>query len=97
MKIFKDYEPKRETPTKDEVKAEELQGFEELTKRVTDAYTGKSSGETLQSILAQAEQSKRAGTLTNEEIDLFYEQFSPMLNSFQRKQLNAIVKRLKEL
>ena len=96
MKSFKDYEPKQPT-SNDSSTQEQMQGFEELTRRVADAYTGKSSGDTLQSILAQAEQSKRAGTLTNEEIDLFYEQFAPMLNAFQKKQLNVIVKRLKEL
>lgn len=96
MKSFKDYEPKQEPHTKQQSQ-DDLQGLEELTKRVTAAYSGKSSGDTMQSILAQAEASKRAGTLTNEEIDLFYEQFAPMLNGFQRKHLSMIVKRLKEI
>ena len=96
MKSFKDYEPKQESQTKQQPQ-DDLQGLEELTKRVTAAYSGKSSGDTMQSILAQAEASKRAGTLTNEEIDLFYEQFAPMLNGFQRKHLSMIVKRLKEI
>ena len=96
MKSFKDYEPKQEAHTKQQSQ-DDLQGLEELTKRVTAAYSGKSSGDTMQSILAQAEASKRAGTLTNEEIDLFYEQFAPMLNGFQRKHLSMIVKRLKEI
>ena len=34
----------------------------------------------LKSILAQAEQSKRAGTLSNEELENFYQTFSPMLD-----------------
>ena len=97
MKSFKDYKPQQETETNGGGQEEQMQGFEELTKRVTAAYEGKSSGDTMQSILAQAEASKRAGTLTNEDIDLFYEQFSPMLNSFQKKHLNMIVKRLKEI
>jgi hypothetical protein len=50
-----------------------------------------------QSILAEAEKGKRAGTLSNEEIDEFYRQFAPLLNDFQRKQLTKIVNRLKSI
>ena len=97
MRSFKDYKPNEESQSKTDIQEEKIQGFEELTKRVTAAYEGKSSGDTMQSILAQAEAAKRAGTLTNEEIDLFYEQFAPMLNGFQKKHLAMIVKRLKEI
>ena len=51
----------------------------------------------LKSILAEAEKSKRAGTLSNEEIETFYQSFAPMLGGFQRKQLRVIVDRLKEI
>ena len=97
MKSFKDYTPKQSERLGTDAKEEQMQGFEELVRRVSATYEGKSSGDTMQSILSQAEQSKRAGMLTNEEIDLFYEQFSPMLNGFQRKHLAMIVKRLKEI
>ena len=48
-------------------------------------------------ILAEAEKSKRAGTLSNEEIEGFYQTFSPMLDGVQRKRLRAVVDRLKEI
>ena len=51
----------------------------------------------LRNILQEAEKSKRAGTLSNEEIEAFYQSFAPMLNSTQRKQLRAIVDKLKAL
>ena len=51
----------------------------------------------LKVILSEAERSKREGKLTNEEIDEFYTQFSPMLDAAQRKQLQAVVKKLKEI
>ena len=35
--------------------------------------------------------------LTNEEIDEFFKQFSPMLDGAQRKQLQQVVERLKKL
>jgi hypothetical protein len=51
----------------------------------------------LRNILAEAEKSKRAGTLSNAEIESFYQTFSPMLDSAQRKRLRAVVDKLKEI
>ena len=70
---------------------------EELTKKIASAYHGKSNADMLRQILVQAEEGKRNGTLTNEEIENFYSAFSPMINSSQSKQLRAIVNRLKEI
>ncbi len=94
MKSFKEY-----TKRAADVAAtqEETASAEELTKRLVAAYDGKSNMEMLRSILAEAEKSKRAGTLSNEEIEGFYQTFSPMLDGFQRRQLRNIVERLKEI
>ncbi len=70
---------------------------EELTQKIANAYHGRSNADMLRSILAEAERSKRAGTLSNEEIENFYQTFSPMLDSSQRKRLRAVVERLKNL
>lgn len=70
---------------------------EELAKRIASAYDGKSNADMLMSILAEAEKSKRAGTLSNAEIDNFYQTFSPMLSSAQRKKLAVIVEKLKQI
>ncbi len=70
---------------------------EELTRKIASAYNGKSNADMLKSILAEAEKSKRAGTLSNEEIEAFYRNFSPMLNGFQRKQLRSVVDKLKDI
>ena len=70
---------------------------EELTRRLTDAYEGKSNLEMFKSILIEAEKSKRAGTLSNQDLDDFYASFSPMLDVFQRKALRVIIDRLKEI
>ena len=70
---------------------------EELTKKIAIAYNGKSNAAMLQSILEEAEKGKRAGTLSNEEIESFYQSFAPMLDGFQRKRLRAVVQRLKEI
>ena len=90
MKSFKNYAG--ETPI-----MENTASAEELTKKIASAYDGKSSADMLRNILAEAEKSKRAGTLSNEEIEKFYQTFSPMLDSSQRKKLRAIVEKLKEI
>ncbi|MBE5746841.1 MAG: hypothetical protein E7352_01555 [Clostridiales bacterium] len=79
------------------VKTQEGGTAEELTKKIAAAYHGKSNATMLKSILEEAERSKRAGTLSNEEIEAFYQSFAPMLDGFQRKRLRAVVQRLKEI
>ena len=51
----------------------------------------------LKNILMEAEKSKRAGTLTNAEIEAFYQNFAPMLNATQKRQLRAVVDKLKQI
>ena len=70
---------------------------EALTRKLAAAYNGKSNAAMLQSILEEAERGKRAGTLSNEDIERFYQSFAPMLDGFQRKRLRAVVQRLKEI
>ena len=91
MKSFKDYSKTTDTPQEENLTAEQL------TERLTSAYEGKSDLEILKNILQEAEKSKRAGTLTNAEIESFYEAFSPMLDAFQRKTLRMVVDKLKEI
>lgn len=70
---------------------------EELMKKMASAYDGKSNADIWRNILSEAEKSKRAGTLTNEEIDAFYQTFSPMLDSGQKKRLQSVVEKLKKI
>ena len=58
---------------------------ETLTRQIAAAYRGKN------------DKGKRAGTLTNAEIDAFYRRFAPMLNFVQRKKLEQIVTQLKNI
>lgn len=90
MRSFKDYET-------DKITTEETVSAEELTKKIASAYHGKSNADMLRNILQEAEKSKRAGTLSNEEIEAFYQSFAPMLDGLQRKRLRAVVDRLKEI
>ena len=90
MKSFKSYE-------KEEGGVENTANAEELMKNIAAAYNGKSNADMLKNILMEAEKSKRAGTLSNEEIDRFYQSFAPMLDGLQRRKLQEIVERLKSM
>lgn len=90
MRKFKDY-------AKENTAQEQTASAEDLTRRIAQAYNGKSNADMMKNILAEAERSKRAGTLSNEEIESFYQTFSPMLDSAQRKKLRAIVDKLKNI
>ncbi len=94
MKSFKEYSKMENNAT---LETEEKTAAEDLTKKIAAAYNGKSNAAMLQNILREAEKNKRAGTLSNEEIDKFYESFSPMLDQAQRKRLRAVVERLKNI
>ena len=90
MKSFKEYAPA-------DMEKEKTATAEDLTKQIARAYNGKSNADMLKNILEEAEKRKRAGTLSNEEIEAFYQSFSPMLDGLQRKRLRAVVDRLKEI
>lgn len=91
MRSFKKYSGEKGREEKQE------SGAAELTKKIAAAYDGKSSGAMWADILREAEKSKRAGTLSNEEIDEFYRQFAPLLDGGQRKQLKSVVEKLKKI
>ncbi len=103
MRSFKEYSKQAaDVANAQNVKSENTQNqegatAEQLTKKIAAAYNGKSNAAMLQSILEEAERGKRAGTLSNEEIENFYQSFAPMLDGFQRKRLRAVVQRLKEI
>ena len=99
MKSFKDYEKQvsNVAETQNAQDAQTAASAEELTRKIAAAYNGKSNMAMLQSILKEAEKSKRAGTLSNEEIETFYQSFAPMLDNVQRRRLRAVVDRLKSI
>ena len=88
MKSFKQYTKDTQTPINEEI-------TEDLARKIAAEYNGKSNADMLKNILAEAERRKRAGTLSNEEIEGFYQSFAPMLDTVQRKRLRAVVERLK--
>ena len=96
MKNFSEYAKQTQENTKNPTAAQNASA-EELTRKIASAYNGKSNADMLRAILAEAEKSKKAGTLSNEEIENFYRSFAPMLDSSQRKRLRTIVDKLKQM
>lgn len=89
---FASYTPKG-GKKQEELSAEETQNVQEIV----NAFRGKPDGDILKAIYDRAVEGKRKGTLTNEQIDAFYAQFSPMLDGMRRKRLKKIVEDLKNL
>ncbi len=64
---------------------------------IAASYNGKNEGELTRDIFARAAEGKKNGTLTNEQIDLFYSQFAPMLDGAKRKKLKRLIEQLKSM
>ena len=70
--------------------------FETVTKIAKD-FDGKNQNDLLRAIYSEAEKGKRAGTLTNAEIDGFVTLLSPALDDKKRKYLRKIAEELKKI
>ena len=64
---------------------------------IVKTYAGKGEGEILKAIYARALEGRRAGTLTDAQIDAFCAQLSPMLDGAKRKRLYKLAAELKKL
>ena len=94
MNDFASYSSKNEKNSQTEKTSEE---WISEAKKVASQYSGKSDNDIMKAIYAQAVEGKRNGTLTNEQIDAFYRQFSPMLDAGKRKRLAKLVEQLKKM
>lgn len=74
-----------------------MQQWEEEARSLAASFHGKSEGDLLRAIYARAVEGRRSGTLTDEQIDAFYAQFSSMLDPVRRKKLKKIVEQLKRM
>ena len=90
MSDFASYTPKGGKKQEEPVDVQSVQ-------EVLDAFRGKSDPEMLKAIFDRAVEGKRNGTLTNDQIDAFYAQLSPLLDGLRRRKLKKIVEDLKKL
>ncbi len=68
-----------------------------MIKKVAAGMQGKSSGDIMRAVIEEAERGKRAGTLTNADLDNFYNLMAPTLDGFKRQKLKSIIVRLKRI
>lgn len=100
MKDFKNYNPEpNETPRNDTNKANaaDVNSTVELAKVLSKAMNGKSEGQLFRTIITEAERGKREGTLTNADLDNFYNALSPLIDGAKRKKLKEVIAKLKEI
>ncbi len=74
-----------------------LNGTLDMAKIISKAMNGKSTAQIMQTIIAEAERGKREGTLTNADLDNFYNALYPVLDGFKRKKLKEVIARLKTI
>lgn len=100
MKDFKSYsgdQPKDNSQTVSGGAPAEVNNTVELAKILTKAMSGKSETQILHTIISEAERGKREGTLTNADLDNFYNALSPMLDGFKKRKLKEVIARLKSI
>ena len=97
MKDFKSYKPEENNNDKQSVNNENVEQTVNLAAAMAKAFNGKSEGQIWQTILEQAEQGKRNGTLTNADLDNFYNALSPLVDCFKRQKLKSIISKLKSI
>ena len=58
---------------------------------------GRGEGELLRAIYKEAERGRRAGTLSDADLDNFFAAVAPMLDAAKRKKLEQVVAKLKRM
>lgn len=94
MGDFKSY--RRDEAGKSGADGDERQAVN-LAAAMAKAFAGKSEGQILATIIAQAEQGKREGTLTNADLDNFYNTLAPLLDGFKKRKLQQVIGKLKAI
>lgn len=66
-----------------------------ILKDLASKYEGADQNTVISAILKEAEKGRKNGTLTNADLDNFYNAVSPMLNGRQRETLSAVISKIK--
>ena len=97
MKDFKNYVPEDKNDRQSGAQSGDVEQTVNLAAAMAQAFQGKSEGQIWQTILEQAEQGKRNGTLTNADLDNFYSALAPLLDGFKKQKLKQIITKLKSI
>ncbi len=69
----------------------------DMAKMMAKAFGGKGEADILRAIYKEAERGRKAGTLTDSDLDNFYAALYPMLDSAKRKKLEQVINKLKKM
>ena len=72
-------------------------GAIDMAKMMANAFEGKGEADILRAIYKEAERGRKAGTLTDSDLDNFYAALYPMLDSAKRKKLEQVINKLKKM
>ena len=72
-------------------------GVADMAKMMAKAFEGKGEADILRAIYKEAERGRKAGTLTDSDLDNFYAALYPMLDSAKRKKLEQVINKLKKM
>lgn len=99
MKDFKNFSSESENNGKDMRYDKEFENDKgvNLIKDVSAKMQGRSQNDIMRAIIEEAERGKRAGTLTNDDLDNFYNLMAPALDGFKKQKLKSIIARLKRI
>ena len=75
----------------------EVNNTVELAKILTKAMSGKSESQIFRTVISEAERGKREGTLTNADLDNFYNALSPLLDGIKKRKLKEVIQKLKSI
>ena len=87
MKDFKNFSSESENNGKDMRYDKEFENDKgvNLIKDVSAKMQGRSQNDIMRAIIEEAERGKRAGTLTNDDLDNFYNLMAPTLDGFKKQ------------
>ena len=72
-------------------------GMADMAKMMAKAFEGKGEADILRAIYREAERGRKAGTLTDSDLDNFYAALYPMLDAAKRKKLEQVINKLKKM
>lgn len=75
----------------------QLNNTVEMAKIISKAMNGKSTAQIMQTIISEAERGKRDGTLTNADLDNFFNALSPLLDGAKKRKLKQVIENLKNI
>ena len=89
MRDFKDF--------KGDGKGKESVGGTDFVYKMAEKFNGRSPAELYGAVIEEAKKRKKAGTLSNQEIDSFYSALAPILDDEKKKMLQKVIEKLKKI